>query len=200
MKRILLLTTVSALLFSTAAHAQLPLPTKFIPKFDLGVKVGANFDQLNSTDTWSNSYKAGIQGGLTSGLRFKRIGVRVEALVSSVKYDFNGGGGSVRNVYLHVPVMLEIKLIPRIWLQLGPQYSNILSAKASDGAQSNVKDYFNTSEVSAVGGLEARLPLHLIAGARYMFGLTDMNNTSTSGVSDTWKQRVIQLYVGFRFL
>jgi len=199
MKRILLLTTVSALLFSTAAHAQLPLPTKFIPKFDLGVKVGANFDQLTG-DTWTKDYKAGIQGGLTAGLRFKRIGVRVEALVSSVKYDVDMNGGSVQNVYLHVPVMLEIKLIPRIWLQLGPQYSNILSAKGSDGAPSDAKQYFNTSEVSAVGGLEARLPLHLIAGARYMLGLSDIKSSNYPGVSDAWKQRVIQLYVGFRFL
>ncbi len=96
--------------------------------------------------------------------------------------------------------MFEYKIIPRVWLQAGPQFTKILSAKNNnnDDELSNL----NTMEFSGVIGAQVKLPVHLVAGARYIMSFTDINNYPTTGLgsSDEWKTRSIQVYVGFRFL
>ena len=202
MKRTLLLTVLSAtLLISSVANAQPVVGevTKFIPKPVLGIKLGANFNQLSGSD-FQKAYKPGILAGAFGGVEWKKFGFRVEAMVNSAKYDFSYTGtqdGSFKNLYLDIPVLFELKVIPRLWLQIGPQYSDIMSVKNPD--VDNPKQYFKSSDVSGVLGLEARLPLHFVVGARYILGFSNINQ-SVSGYSETWNTRTIQLYVGFRFL
>ena len=201
MKNILSLTALCAtLLFTNSAMAQIPgvsKVTKALPKVSLGVKLGANFQEISGSD-WEKTYKPGVVGGLFVGLTKNKWGIQVEALVKSVQFDFSGPASDpVKGVYLDVPLLLEYKIIPRLWLQLGPQYSELLSAKESG---QDVKKDFNAGDFSGVLGLEARLPLHFTVSARYILGFTNINNTSETGVSDSWKNRTIQLAVGFRFL
>jgi hypothetical protein len=119
-------------------------------------------------------------------------------LVKSVTFNSNDNiSPSINGVYLDVPLLLEYKLIPRLWLQLGPQFSELLSAKESG---TDVKKDFNSSDFAGVLGLEARLPLHLTVSARYILGFTNINNESVTGTTDAWNNRTIQLSVGLRFL
>jgi hypothetical protein len=74
----------------------------------------------------------------------------------------------------------------------------MLSAK--DNNSKEVKNYFKSSDIAAVGGVDVRLPFRLSAGARYVMGLTDVNNNTVPGFSDAWKNRSIQVYLGYRFL
>jgi hypothetical protein len=99
---------------------------------------------------------------------------------------------------MDIPVLLEYKIINMLWVQAGPQFSTMLSAKSNDGK--DVKDLFNSSDISGLLGLEAKLPLHLVAGARYVLGFSDINNHAVTQASESWKNRYIQAYVGFRFL
>ena len=202
MKRTLLLTALSAaLLFSNQSKAQVPIVSKVLPKVTVGIKVGANFQQLNG-DAWNNAYKAGFTGGAFVGVTKNKFGVQVEALISSAKFDVKnassapGATTNVSTLNLNVPVLLEYKLVPRLWVQLGPQFSDLLSAK--DNNSTDVKSNFKTTDFAGVLGLQAILPLHLTISARYIFGFTNVDNVPKA--TATWNNRSIQLALGFRFL
>jgi len=203
MKRTLLLTAVSAaLLLSTHADAQLPgvsKVTKALPKVDLGLKLGANFQQLSGN--LSKQYKGGIVGGVFIGVHKNKMGVQAEALIKTVKYDVSGTvtgspTTSINTVALDVPVLFEYKLFWHIWAQAGPQFTSLLSAK---NGSTDVKSDLNTSDFSAVIGLEAHAPMKLNVGVRYIYGFTNVNK-SIPGISDAMRNRTIQVYVGFRFI
>jgi hypothetical protein len=209
MKRIGLLTTLSLFLFAISVHAQIPgvsKVTKALPKVDLGVKVGANFQELSGN--LSSQYRGGVVGGIFVGLHKNRMGVQVEGLVKTVSYDLKVllptmppiatyASANINAISLEVPVLFEYKIFWHIWAQAGPEFSSILSAK--DGS-TDYKNHFDASDFGAVIGLEAHLPMKLNIGARYIYGVTNINNESVSGVAGSMKNRTAQIYVGFRFI
>ena len=194
MKRSFFPAIIIAILFllPTPSPAQMPHPAKLVPKVDFGIKFGGNYDNINGNG-WSNTYQTGYNGGIFLGVREHIFGIQGEALIGSGRYIFNGV--TVKNLYLHVPVLFQIRLVPRLWLQVGPQYSFLLSSKYA--SNDNATNYFKPGGVSGVAGLQLLLPLHLTLGARYSFGLTDWDNLSKN---NTWTIRAMQLYVGFRLL
>jgi len=203
MKRLLLLSTLSAaLLFSTRSFAQVPIVSKILPKVTVGIKVGANFQELTGS-TWDNAYKAGFTGGVFVGVTKKKIGIQVEGLISSAKFNYSPTlhvptvtPTSASTLNLNVPMLFEYKLVPRLWVQLGPQFSDLLSAK--DNNSNDIKSSFKTTDFAGVLGLEGILPLHFTVSARYILGLTNVSNVSSANGS--WNNRGIQLAVGYRFL
>ena len=199
MKQTLLLTALStALLFSNRSWAQIPgvsKVTKALPKVTVGIKLGANLEKA-SGNVFDNSLKPGILGGAFLSVRKNKIGVRVEGLIKTVKYEYTAPAtGHINTVCLDVPVLFEYKLINRLWLQVGPQFTSLLSAK--DNSSNDVKKLFNSSDISGVAGLEAILPLHLTLSARYILGLSNVNSSNAGG---TWNNRSLQIALGFRFL
>lgn len=185
-----------------------------IPRIDLGLKVGANIAKL-SGDTWDNGYKAGFLGGAFAGLRGSHWGVQVEAFLSQTNYTVQGTtfydayhqfynnaedsakNGSFKLTYLSIPILLQLKIVPMLWLQVGPQYSSIVSVNDVDGLVKDAKGLFKSGAFSGVVGLELKLPLHLNIGARYILGLSSLNNTDVSGA---WQMRTLQVHVGYTFL
>jgi hypothetical protein len=195
MKQAFLFTALSAaLLFSNHSQAQVPVVSKILPKVMIGLKVGANFQQLDGGLS-DKSYNPGIVGGAFVGVTKGKIGVQVEGLIKTVKFSNSGSSGYINGVYIDIPALFQYKLVSRLWIQAGPQFSMLATAK--DNASADVKNKFKSSEVSGVVGLQAILPMHFVAGARYIMGFTDVNNTTAAGA---WKNRSIQLYLGFRFL
>jgi len=212
MKRISLLITVLLALSPLFSYAQ-PGPADF----DLGLKLGATFAKLDG-ETWQNGYKAGFHGGIFGGVKVKKIGVQVEAYFSQQRYTTNGvrfynsfyqpenvfknPADSAKEAsfsvgYLNIPVLFQLKLFGNAWLQAGPQYSGLISIKDNDDVLKDASDLLKTGDLSGVVGVWLNLPAGLNAGARYIFGLSDLNVNSAG---DTWKQRTIQLHIGYNFL
>ncbi|MDR3681406.1 MAG: porin family protein [Flavipsychrobacter sp.] len=177
-------------------HAQIPVLSA-LPKFDLGIKAGVNYEQLNGSGV-SSDYNPGFQGGIFMGLRKKRIGVQLEGLVSFSKYNLMDSlhNGEFKATYINIPLLFEYKVIPLLWLQIGPQYSGIVSVQSPNGFVGDAKNIFKSGTGSGVVGLELKLPLHINVGARYILGITDLNNNG----GDAWKQRVFQIHAGLAFL
>jgi hypothetical protein len=193
MNRISLFTTLFiALMITASTFAKSPGPTKYVPKLDLGIKFGANYDHIKGTG-WASTYQTGYHGGMFVGFREQVFGVQGEALISSGQYAATNGT-NVKNLYLNIPGLFEIRLVPRMWLQLGPQYTFLLSSKYSSSNQPD--NLFKPGGFSGVAGLQFLLPLHLTLGGRYIFGITDWNSTGGS----SWRQSTLQLFVGFKFL
>lgn len=202
MKRTLLLTAIAAsLLFANRSEAQVPIVSKLIPKVTLGVKLGANFQQL-SGDTWEQKFKPGILAGGFVGVFKKKIGVQAEVLFKSVRYNgatiMGVSTGHANGFYLDIPVLFEYKVVPRLWIQAGPQFSTMLGAYDQDN--NSVKSSFKSTDIAGVIGIEGKLPLKLSVGARYMYGFGDINAADNHPDSDKWHNSGFQIYAGFRFL
>ncbi len=210
MKHTLIILAVAVLFIPNSLHAKTPVigkAKKIVPKATFGLKGGLNLQQTSGSLA-DNAFNAGALGGVFVGLTKKKIGVQVEGLVKSAKVDyvpsFSPGTGAsvkyhVKTVSLNVPVLFECKLFWRIWGQVGPQFSTILTAEESS---KDVKKQFNTTNFDGVIGLQAMLPAHFTLSARYVLGLTNMNKTAVNynGAVDTWNERSVQIALGFRFL
>lgn len=211
MKKQLLMVWATALLIPLSANAQLPAK----PNIDLGVKVGANFAQLKG-DSWEKTYNPNFLAGFFGGFRFKKFGVQVEGFVSRTKYTTTGKDFYYKykdvifrpttdssrqarfNVaYINIPVLLQFKLLPMLWLQAGPQYSGIVNITDADKLVTDTKKLFKSNDFAGVIGLEAKLPVKLVFGARYLFGLSSLNGTSSAG---SWQRNTIQVHAGLSLL
>lgn len=202
MKRTILLSLLTATLFSASVQAQSPV------KADVGVKLGANFAQLGG-DHWEQSYKPGVVGGVIVGVRKQKIGVQAEFLINTSHYTTSGLVDSVRKgdfraTYFDIPVMFEYrifggKLLPKVWVMAGPQFSGLMSVKSLNDYKGDVKKTFNSGVFSAVLGAEVRYAKFTL-GARYVLGVTNINNEDASSIKQSWNSRSGQVYLGFRFI
>lgn len=218
MKKFSLLAVLLSVCFPILSFAQ---PAKKIMPLQIGVgiKAGANFSKLNGGDTWTGGYRTGLHGGVFANVGIKRIGGQIEAIYSTATYTADGSNlyqaakntgvnylkniadssrsGSVGVTYINVPLLLNLKLFGNAWIQLGPQYTAVLSVKDKDGLLANKDGLFNGNDVSGVAGVWLKLPAGLNAGVRYIFGLSDQN---LSSIGESWKTRTIQLHIGYSFL
>jgi len=171
-----------------------------LPRIEFGVKLGVDLESISGSNTWEQSYKPGIAGGIFVGMHKHKIGVRLEILASTARYtsdslvDSAGNKGDFRAVYINIPLLFEYRIIPNLLLLVGPQYSNLISIASVDGFSGDVKAFFRQSEFSGVIGLEGKLPKHLSVGARYIYGFTNLNNEAVSFSTDKWRNSTIQLY------
>lgn len=198
MKKFLLIFTFAVCLFSMPSFA---VPGVSSVDGQLGIKLGANFNQLNG-GTWEKAYKPGVLVGAFGSIRKGSWGLRVEGLLNSAQYAIKDSitNHTWKALYLDIPVLLEYQVLDRLWLQGGVQISQLLSMTSDNSAIADPKKYFNAGDFNGVIGLEARLPFHITAGARYVLGVTNIRNESMAGAGDAWKTRTIQLSVGFRLL
>ncbi|HEY0274134.1 MAG TPA: porin family protein [Chitinophaga sp.] len=201
MKKLFLAVTVLALLSSSAASAQ----TGF---FKWGIKAGANLGKLDGTG-YDDAFKLGYHlGGFAQVNLMKGFGVQGELIFSqsttrtvdnfSDIYDGenlreDANGQKIKLNYLSIPVMVNIPLgTPRVKLQLGPQYSILVSNRNVIKAS---REAFKSGDFGVVGGLWFQLPI-INLSARYVIGLSDMNNFSEATDQSKWRNQSIQLGVG----
>lgn len=178
---------------------------------DLGIKVGANFSKLEGS-IFDDKYRTGFLGGAFGGVKFGKYGVSAELLYSRTQFTYKPSSlsGSLFNTpsdsakanafavsNLSIPVLFNIKIVGPLWFQIGPQYTSIISIGDENGFLKDVNSVFKSGDISGVLGLQLNVT-KLNVGARYVLGFSNMNNTS--GVTDSWKNRTIQLHVGYAFL
>ena len=178
---------------------------------DLGVKLGANLSMLDGQG-WEGGYKTNILGGAWVSIHGNRLGVQVDGLFSQTSYTtgptfnsiysqyLNAGKDSLKNGrfrlnYFNIPVLFQLRILSKAWLQVGPQYSGLVSVEDRDEFVKDAKGLFSTGTLSGVAGLQIQVTRHLNAGARYIFGVSDFNKTD---VSESWKQYDVQIHVGYK--
>lgn len=189
--------------------------------FTAGIKAGANFNQVHGK-YWSNGYKANFMGGVFAGLGKQKFGVQAEALFSQNTFVTGSGfrslyqdainpnnmkdsNGTFKVSQLHVPLLINIRILTRVLLQAGPQFSGIVSIQDKNDFLKDSKSIFK-SGWDGVVGLQINLPAGLHIGARYIFGLSNINNTSFTNpyngkeIEDIWKSRSFQVHLGIAFL
>lgn len=209
MKLIYMVTAAFLLLLAQEAHAQRGKEMMPIRPY-IGIKAGGNFSHI-SGDSWDNGVQANLLGGVYAGVKGLRFGIQAEALFVQSQYMtasrfsdlygmyYNSVGdslkqGTFRVNQLCIPVLLQFKLVGRLWLQLGAQYTGLVSVSDKDELLRDAKAIFRSSNVAGVGGLNLYLkPLDI--GVRYVLDFSDANNTN---ISEKWNSRALQVHVGVR--
>jgi hypothetical protein len=159
----------------------------FDQSFQYGYNVGA-FAELNFTSKW------GIQPELTWNQTNYRTGDHFEAIFPGGTNDLKG-----KLNYLSIPILLSFRPIKLISLQVGPQFGVLMSG--DQNLVQNGRNAFKKGDFSVVGGAQLNLG-GLKLGARYVIGLTDINDVpnGTATNPETWKNQGFQVYAGFRIL
>ncbi|MCU0380304.1 MAG: PorT family protein [Chitinophagaceae bacterium] len=194
MKPILL--TLSLVLALHATQAQ---------RLKFGIRGGANINKIEGV-SFSDEFTYGYHlGGGLEMMFGKVIGIQPEVLFNQSNlqtgYSFDTlyqsvNPGTIKNVklnYLSIPILLNIKPLPFLTLQAGPQFGILMSQEKSmleDG-----KEAFRNGNISMVGGIQIHLMQFRIYG-RYGVGLNNMNDIDNR---DKWKSQTGQVGLAYMF-
>jgi len=177
----------------------------------IGPKVGVNLSKMDG-HSWDGGYKTNLLGGAWLAVHGSRFGIQVEGLYTQSTYITGAGfdtiykqyimagkdslqGGQFRMSHFNIPIMAQVRILNRVWLQVGPQYSGVLTLTDKDGFVRDATELFKEGTISAVGGLWVEMSRHLNAGARYVMALSNLNKTD----EESWKQRDVQIHIGYKF-
>jgi hypothetical protein len=211
MKHLILL--LSTLCIIGTAEAQ---DVPFVPKIkvDLGPKIGINLSKLDG-ESWDGGYKTNLLGGVFLNVHSNRFGVQVEGLFTqttyitgssfdSIYHEYVNAGkdslehGSFRISYFNIPLMAQVRILSRVWLQVGAQYSGVVSVRDKDEFLKDAEGLFNSGSISGVGGLWIDVSRRVNVGARYVMGLSNLNDQYDK-IPESWKQRDVQIHIGLTF-
>lgn len=185
MKRIILSFAIIAIILSSS--------TVFAQGVGLGLKAGANFANQSITDASPNSITA-FHGGAYLVLAFsEKWGIQPEVLFSSQGSELPD---DVKDFsYLNIPVLVRWKPASVLSIEAGPQFSALLDAV--DGSGSSIKEDFKNSDFGLAVGATVHLPLGINAGARYVWGFTNVSDVADN---PEVKNTNFQIYAGWTFL
>ena len=168
-----------------------------------GVKAGANFQKIQGIP-FKEKFTFGYQAGAFAAIGFtSKIGIQPEILFSSVNADtatqFSTVYGfkkidKVKLNMLDIPILLNIKAAQFLTIQAGPQFSVLINK--NETLLKNGETAFKQGNISAVAGLQFNLTKFKIYG-RYVAGLKNLNNVNNS---NEWKNRNIQVGIGFKII
>lgn len=204
MRLILLLLAISIpIFFSFDTSAQVTKKKKKAKiRMTFGPKVGLNMQEIYGGGTYELAYKPGITGGVFLSVNRRKHGVRGEVLANTARFNSVGGNFHINTLTINVPMMYEVKVARRLWLQFGPQFTTIRSANSwgEGGNKVDVKGRFRNADLAGVVGLELALRRKFLIGGRYIYGFVDVNNTNyRTALPETWRNRGIQFYLGYRY-
>lgn len=192
------------LLFTTAilAISTLGLLAQDKKRKEIGFIVGLqrsnlDYNQIANMNV-SEEAKSNIGGSffLNSRLIGHFITLRTELGFYSKGGTYRGGVVDETNLsYVAAPALLLQTKIGFLKAYAGPQLGFLITAKSKTGnLEQDVKAAYKTTELMGVVGAEMNLPLRLMAGVRYNFGISNINEIAQT----TSRPGMYMLYVGLR--
>lgn len=183
-----------------------------------GLKAGLNVSDINNGASGTDmKAKTGLYVGVTASIPVSdEFSVQPELIYNQLGaktnlYDFGGIIGNVSTTtkldYISLPVMLQYNFPSNFYLELGPEFSYMVSAKQglstsiiSPSTDINM-DYLNRLNVGAGFGAGYNLNKNIGISARYTLGLTGLgkNGNVTDYFLDSAKNNNLQVGVNFKF-
>lgn len=181
---------------------------KLKPDFGLGLKAGLNFQQ-GANQGFVEELKTNPLAGVYAYVFLTKFGISVEGLWSTntvtTDSNFNGlfsqylnqgiDSTLARSFTFHnisIPVLLNYKLLDRLWLQAGPQFTSVASVVDKDNVIQSGQDIFYNGDISIVAGAQLRLLKNISVGGRYLFPISSTNNWTAAS---QWDNRQLQAYL-----
>lgn len=174
----------------TSASAASSSPVRF------GLKAGLNISTISNSN--ANS-KAGFYGGVFANIPVAQdFSVQPEVLYSGQGAKAKSNSDIKLNTdYIAVPVMLQYNLIPNLYVEAGPQFAFLISAKGKgNGASVDVKDDFKTFDFGLGLGAGYYFTQNIGVNVRYTAGLTKIAKEDDG---DSSKNGVFQIGLAYKF-
>ena len=132
-----------------------------------GAKAGLNVSNLSNSDLNS---KAGFYAGVFMNAPLSsQFNIQPELLYNGL--GAKKGDNKLNLDYISVPVMFQYKATPEFFLEAGPQFGFLVSAKANS---IDIKDETNSFDFGLGLGAGYWFTDKIGANARYVAGLTDI--------------------------
>lgn len=183
-----------------------------------GLKAGLNVSDINNGASGTDmKAKTGLYVGVTATIPVsEEFSVQPELIYNQLGaktnlYDFGGIIGNVSTTtkldYISLPVMLQYNFPSNFYVELGPEFSYMISAKQglstsiiSPSTDINM-DYLNRLNVGAGFGAGYNLNKNIGINARYTLGLTGLGKDGnvTDYFLDSAKNNNLQVGVNFKF-
>lgn len=173
-----------------------------------GVKVGVNLSNMTNSMTFDPNFGMGV-GFRVGALVNLHWGQRTASSLPGTGFwglqpeivfsnqVVTSDGGDIKLNYLQVPVMLKLYPLSDLSIEVGPEFSYLLSALpatiTANGAQVRVGDCSGFGMGLGVGAAY-EFDMGLLIGARYSMGFTDLAKNLA------WKNKSnIQITLGWLF-
>lgn len=179
-----------------------------------GVKAGMNVSSLSNDETLDDQKsKIGFNAGVFATIPvaasfniqpeviYSQYGSKADYTVLGDKYS-----SSTNLDYVTVPVMFQYNFVPNFYVEAGPEFGLMVSAKnkvknESNGNSSttdNYKDNLNTFNFGIGLGAGYYFTDNIGITARYVAGITDVAKDRPSN-SDAVKNNVFQVGLAYKF-
>jgi len=161
---------------------------------EFGVKGGLNFTSIAGDDVPDSGINTDFHFGVMAEMGISdKFSFQPELLYSG--QGFATGQNTILLNYINVPFMAKYYVAKGFSLEAGPQIGFLVSAK-SDSV--DIKDEIKNFDFGVNLGIGYKLDNGLNFGARYNFGLSNINDIS--GVSNKNQNAVAQISIGYFFL
>lgn len=183
------------------------LPSFSQAQLSIGLKGGLNFSKLDLNSSVATNYdnRTGYHAGLFTLVKLGPIGIQPEILFSKQgsTYTINTTNYEANFDYINVPIILKFYLPLKINLQAGPQFGflsshELVSSVSGTDPKSAAELFSKTSDVAIAVGAGWDLPFGLTVDFRYNIGLSDIEIQPSTSQPVTFKNKVIQLSVGYK--
>lgn len=204
--------TAGSLTFAQQAPAKSSSPVSF------GVKAGMNVASLSKNEEMDSRTKIGFNAGLFANIPIaSSFSVQPELLYSDMgakdKQTFGNltAEQKMNLSYITVPVMLQYNLIPNLYVEAGPEFGFMISAKAkgstfvennngdtvvSESRTTDIKDDMKGFNVGIGLGAGYYFTPNIGVTARYVAGVTDIFKHNDG---DAVRNNVFQVGLAYKF-
>lgn len=164
-----------------------------------GLKAGANVSSLSNTD--GSQAKFGFYGGAFANVPLSAsFSIQPEVLYNGkgAKADFDNSDSKLNLDYISVPVMFQYKATPQFYLEAGPEFSFLASAKEKVGNNSiSIKDEVKGFDLGIGLGAGYDFTSSFGANIRYVAGVTDIAKENES--SKSVRNGIFQFGLTYKF-
>ena len=169
-------------------------------QIQFGAKAGLNLSTYSGSLSDGAKIKPGFNvGALVSIPVTGMLSVQPEVVYSLEGAKGSSGGSSfTENLsYINVPILVKYTSSIGVFGEIGPQIGFLLSAKDKvDGASENVKQFFNSTNISLAFGAGYLSSMNIGVDVRYNLGLA---NIAKDSGGEKLKSGVIQIGVFYLF-
>lgn len=178
----------------------------------LGLKIGADMNQIRGKSLKGN-FKGYFMGGVQAHVRFGRIGLQLEGLLTQTQLStgdnfYTAFGDYIKSTAtsasnteiilteLSFPLLMDFRLVGPVRGELGGQYSLIINAKDKNDYLVSAEQVVKDGYFSGLVGLKAEV-LSFQVGVRYLQGFNNLNSTE---VPERWNTGRFQVSLSYLLL
>ena len=190
---------------------------KFGVDLGVGIKGGLSFTKFDGLG-FQSVYHTDPHAGFFIHLNRRKIGLQVESVWTQTQITTDSSFEGLYNQYMHqaidsinqasfkfstisLPILLNLKLTQKVWIQLGPQFNANVGVTDKNNILKSGKSIIAQNNYSAVAGIWLQFggnaPLVRVnLGARFIYGLSNINQMS---VNPIWRNQMVQLHLGLSY-